>query len=95
MFAFTRRLGHRMGLAAWAGEAPSPDPRFDELVDALDELDGSAAFVHPEAMAAVAASGKQAERAAMAQRRGAGDARPCAPATRLRPTRAPTISSPA
>ena len=40
--------------------------RFDELVAALDELDGSAAFVHPEAMAAVAASGKRAERAAMA-----------------------------
>ena len=35
------------------------------VADALDELDGSAAFVHPEAMAAVAASGKRAERAAM------------------------------
>jgi cytochrome P450 len=71
VFAFTRRLGHRMGLAAWAGEAParagSDAGRFDELVDALDELDGSAAFVHPEAMAAVAASGKAAERAAMAR----------------------------
>ena len=67
LFAFTRRLGHRMGLAAWAGEAPSLDARFDELVAALDELDGSAAFVHPEAMAAVAASGKQAELAAMAR----------------------------
>jgi cytochrome P450 len=65
-FAFSRRLGHRMGLASWAGEAPSRAPRFDELVAALDELDGSAAFVHPEAMAAVAASGKRAERAAMA-----------------------------
>ena len=41
--------------------------RFDELVGALDELDGSAAFVHPEAMAAVAASGKRAELAAMAR----------------------------
>jgi cytochrome P450 len=67
VFAFTRRLGHRMGLAAWAGETPAPGPRFDELVTALDELDGSAAFVHPEAMAAVAASGKHAERAAMAR----------------------------
>ena len=56
-----------MGLAAWAGEAPSRSTRFDELVEALDELDGSAAFVHPEAMAAVAASGKQAELAAMAR----------------------------
>ena len=67
VFAFTRRLGHRMGLAAWGGERPSRDPRFDELVTALDELDGSAAFVHPEAMAAVAASGKRAELAAMAR----------------------------
>jgi cytochrome P450 len=67
VFAYTRRLGHRMGLAAWAGEAPSRDARFDELVVALDELDGSAAFVHPEAMAAVAASGKRAEHAAMAE----------------------------
>jgi len=65
VFAFSRRLGHRMGLAAWAGERPARTPRFDELVEVLDELDGSAAFVHPEAMAAVAASGKQAELAAM------------------------------
>ncbi len=67
VFAFTRRLGHRMGLAAWAGEAPTRGERFDELVRALDELDGSAAFVHPEAMAAVAASGMRAERDAMAR----------------------------
>jgi hypothetical protein len=52
VFAFTRRLGHRMGLASWAGETPSRSPRFDELITALDELDGSAAFVHPEAMVA-------------------------------------------
>src|SRR6478735_4764743 len=69
VFAFTRRLGHRMGLAAWGGEAPSNAPdraaRFDALVAALDELDGSAAFVHPEAMAAVAAAGKRDELAAM------------------------------
>jgi cytochrome P450 len=55
-----------MGLASWAGERPSRAPRFDELVTALDELDGSAAFVHPETMVAVAASGKRAELAAMA-----------------------------
>jgi cytochrome P450 len=67
LFAFTRRLGHRMGLACWAGEVPSRAQRFDELVTAFDELDGSTAFVHPEAMAAVAAGGKVAERAAMAR----------------------------
>ncbi len=67
VFTFTRRLGHRMGLAAWGGEAPARGGRFDTLVDALDELDGSAAFVHPEAMAAVAAAGKRDELAAMAR----------------------------
>jgi cytochrome P450 len=65
VFAFTRRLGHRMGLAAWGGETPSQGARFDDLVGALDQLDGSAAFVHPEAMAAVAAAGKCDELAAM------------------------------
>jgi len=66
LFAFTRRLGHRMGLACWAGEVPSTGTRFDALVAAFDELDGAAAFVHPEAMADVAANDKRAERAAMA-----------------------------
>ena len=66
LFAFTRRLGHRMGLACWAGEVPAQGERFDALVAAFDELDGSAAFVHPEAMATVAANGKQAEQAALA-----------------------------
>ena len=65
IFAFTRRLGHRMGLASWAGEIPQQSPRFDEFVDALEILDGSAAFVHPEAMRAVAESGKVSERAAL------------------------------
>lgn len=67
LFTLTRRLGHRMGLASWGGEVPSSAPRFDDLVAALDELDGSAAFVHPQAMREVAANGKRAERAAMAR----------------------------
>jgi cytochrome P450 len=65
-FGFTRRLGHRMGLASWGGEASARGDRFDRLVPALDALDGSDAFVHPEAMAAVQANGKQVERAALA-----------------------------
>ena len=40
--------------------------RFDRLVPAFDALDGSDAFVHPDAMAAVAAAGKADERAAPA-----------------------------
>ena len=40
--------------------------RFERLAAAFDALDGSDSFVHPDAMAAVAATGKAAERAALA-----------------------------
>ena len=66
IFAFTRRLGHRLGLASWAGEESARGERFERLVPALDELDGSEAFVRPGAMAEVKANGKRAEREAMA-----------------------------
>ncbi|KAA0024710.1 cytochrome P450 [Antrihabitans cavernicola] len=66
VFALTRRLGHRMGLASWAGPGNDTGDNFERLVLAFDTLDGSDAFVHPDAMAAVAASGKKAERAALA-----------------------------
>jgi cytochrome P450 len=65
VFDLTRRLGHRMGLASWAGPGSADGEEFDRLVDAFDVLDGSDAFVHPDAMAAVEASGKEAERAAL------------------------------
>ena len=65
VFALTRRLGHRMGLASWAGPGCAEGDAFERLVVAFDRLDGSDAFVHPDAMAAVAASGKAAERAAL------------------------------
>ena len=39
--------------------------RFDRLARAFDALDGSESFVHPDAMAAVAAAGKSTERAAL------------------------------
>ncbi|WP_179468776.1 cytochrome P450 family protein [Mycolicibacterium vinylchloridicum] len=67
LFALTRRLGHRMGLASWAGPGCADGEPFERLVRAFDVLDGSDAFVHPDAMAAVAASGMQAERAALAE----------------------------
>lgn len=66
LFALTRRLGHRMGLASWAGPGCSEGTAFERLVEAFETLDGSDAFVHPDAMAAVAAADKQAERAALA-----------------------------
>ncbi len=65
VFALTRRLGHRMGLASWAGAGSARGEAFERLVRAFDTLDGSDAFVHPDAMAAVAASDKRAERAAL------------------------------
>jgi cytochrome P450 len=44
VFAMSRRLGHRLGLACWIGrEAP-----IDDLVADFDILDGADAFVHPE-----------------------------------------------
>lgn len=67
VFTLTRRLGHRMGLASWAGPGSAVGEAFERLVLAFDALDGSDAFVHPDAMAAVAASGKSAERAALAE----------------------------
>lgn len=67
LFDFSRRLGHRLGLAGWAGREVLGSARFDELVAALDALDGAEAFVAPERMREVAAGGKAAERRAMAQ----------------------------
>src|SRR4029077_18565966 len=48
-----------------AGPGPGQGDSLDRLVAAFDTLDGSDAFVHPDVMAAVAASDKRAERAAL------------------------------
>jgi cytochrome P450 len=66
LFALSRRLGHRVGLASWGGPGAAEGERFETLVRALDQLDGSESFVHPDAMAQVAATDKAAERAALA-----------------------------
>jgi cytochrome P450 len=65
VFDLMRRLGHRMGLASWAGPGSANGEAFELLVRAFDTLDGSDAFVHPDRMAAVAATNKRAERAAL------------------------------
>ena len=65
VFTLTRRLGHRIGLASWGGPGSASGAQFERLARAFDTLDGSESFVHPEAMAAVAASGKAAEYAAL------------------------------
>ncbi len=65
VFDLSRRLAHRMGVASWAGPGSAEGDAFNRLVVAFDTLDGAEAFVHPDAMTAVAASGKRAERAAL------------------------------
>jgi cytochrome P450 len=66
VFGLTRRLGHRVGLASWGGPGSAQGARFDRLCRAFDTLDGAESFVHPDAMARVAQSGKSAEIAALA-----------------------------
>jgi cytochrome P450 len=85
LFALSRRLGHRVGLSSWGGPGAAEGERFETLVRAFDRLDGSESFVHPDAMAHVAATDKADERAALAEvtaqlelglqqrRRGAGE----------------------
>ena len=67
LFDFSRRLGHRLGLASWAGREVLGSARFDELIAALDALDGAEAFVAPERMREVALTGKATEQQAMAR----------------------------
>lgn len=64
-FAWTRRLGHRVGLASWAG-AEAAQPRFlDRLIPRLDRLDSSDSFVHPQRALWTRITGKRAERRAL------------------------------
>ena len=50
-FALARRLGHRLALGCWMGDAAAAPPRLDPLIADLECLDGAEAFVHPERMA--------------------------------------------
>ena len=67
LFSLTRRLGHRVGLASWGGPGAAEGERLETLIRAFDRLDGSESFVHPDAMARVAATDKAEERAALAE----------------------------
>jgi cytochrome P450 len=66
VFDLTRRLGHRVGLASWGGPGSAVGQRFNRLAGAFDTLDASESFVHPDAMADVAANAKTAEYDALA-----------------------------
>ena len=65
LFALTRRLGHRMGLASWGGPGSASGEVFEALAADLDQLDSAASFVHPDTVRAVAESGYAEERAAL------------------------------
>jgi cytochrome P450 len=61
LFDVSRRLGHRVGLASWGGPGSAEEPTLSTLTAAFDTLDGAESFVHPDAMAAVAANDKRSE----------------------------------
>jgi cytochrome P450 len=65
LFDLSRRLGHRVGLASWGGPGSADEPTLSTLSAAFDTLDGAESFVHPDAMAAVAANDKRSEREAL------------------------------
>lgn len=67
VFTFTRRLGHRFGLASWGGPGATDVAAFEPLTAALDRLDASDAFVTPDAAAVIAANDHAVERAALAE----------------------------
>ena len=66
-FRFSRRVGHRLGLACWIGDAAAHEPWFSALQSDLDVLDGADAFVHPERMVGIGREDRRAEREALAR----------------------------
>jgi cytochrome P450 len=66
VFGLARRLGHRLALGCWMGDAAAEPPMLDELIGAFEVLDGADAFVRP-ALAARAGDDRAAERAALAR----------------------------
>jgi cytochrome P450 len=63
-FAWARRLGHRLGLASWAGAEAAAPHHLDRLVPLFDRLDTSDSFVRPWRAVYASATGKRIERRA-------------------------------
>ena len=66
VFAAMRRLGHRLGLGAWAGREAASAAHLDRLVPLFDRLDSGSAFVQPAQAFVTWATGKRREQRAMA-----------------------------
>jgi cytochrome P450/putative sterol carrier protein len=65
LFAFTKRLAHRMGLASWGGMVEVSEEQLDALGAHFEQLDGSESFVHPRKAMLAIAMRKRRERRAM------------------------------
>ena len=66
-FAESRRIGHRLGLASWAGQEAASAAYIEPLINALDRLDTSESFVHPMRTVVTLVTRKAQERKAMAE----------------------------
>ncbi len=66
VFGFARRLGHRLGLACWAGAEAAEPANLDRLIPLFDRLDSSESFVRPARVFLALATRKARERRAMA-----------------------------
>jgi cytochrome P450 len=66
IFTEMRRLSHRLGLAAWAGNEAASERFLGRLIPLFDRLDSSESFVRPGRAVVTWATGKRRERAAMA-----------------------------
>lgn len=65
LFAFTKRLAHRMGLASWGGMSAASDEQLEALATQFELLDASESFVHPHKAMLAIATRKRRERRAM------------------------------
>jgi len=64
-FHWARRLGHRLGLASWAGAEAASPRHLERLVPLFDRLDTSDSFVRPWRAVFATATGKRIEKRAM------------------------------
>ncbi len=65
IFAEMRRLGHRLGLASWAGSEAASPRYVEQLIPLFDRLDSSESFVRPARTLFTWATRKRLERSAM------------------------------
>ncbi len=65
IFEEMKRLGHRLGLASWAGSEAASPRYVDGLIPLFDRLDSSESFVRPARTLVTWATRKRLERSAM------------------------------